>query len=139
VGTDRSHGVGPFYRVLELANVAGPVIRQLPVQDGRGGSHNRTVEARGHVGQALIGQGQQIVLALAQRRYVPRDDLQPIVEILAKPMAAQVCAEVAVRRSQELNDSPPCSFLHHAHSGSVKAVHDRRARSHGASPAARSR
>jgi hypothetical protein len=73
-GTGR-HGGGVFDRVLELANVVGPVIRQLPVQDGRGVSHNRTVEARGRVGQALIGQSRPIVGALAQRGCAPRDDL----------------------------------------------------------------
>jgi hypothetical protein len=59
-GTSR-RGVGAFDLVLKLANVGGPVIRQLAVQDGRGGSHNRTVAARGRVGKGLTGQGRQIV------------------------------------------------------------------------------
>jgi hypothetical protein len=101
--------------------VARPIIRPLAVQDRHGVSHNPTVGVLGRVATRRPVKAGRSSRALAQDRYVQRRDLQTIGEILATPMAAQVCAEVAVRRSQELDDSPQRSFLLHAHSASVKA------------------
>ena len=71
-------------RVLELADVAGPVIRHQHVDGGRGNPLNHLTVLARKLLEEVIGQQQHVRLPVAQRRHEDREDIEPVIEVLAE-------------------------------------------------------
>ena len=71
----------------------------------------------------MLGEDADVLAALAQRRHVERDDVEPVVEVLAEALLLHHMAEVLVRRGDDadvhadrLGGAEPLelAFLQHA-------------------------
>ena len=94
---------GALERVLQLAHVAGPlVLHAAPRAPSRCSALRRLAALRRRCASrkcsASSGMSSR---ALAQRRQVQRDDVQPVVQIAAEVAAPDLLLEVAVRRRDE--------------------------------------
>ena len=83
--------------VLQLADVARPVVARELRQRGRREGLRRDVERLAVAAHVLGGEQRDVVAALAQRRQHDRDDVHPVVEIGAESTLAHLRSEVAVR------------------------------------------
>ncbi len=86
----------PLDRVLQLAHVARPVVRQQRVQGARREPlHLLAVGARVLLDEVADQRG-NVALALAQRRQRHRHHVEPVVEVLAEAPGLHLGGQVAV-------------------------------------------
>src|SRR3954468_6964264 len=72
-------------RVLELADVARPVIRHDPAERGVADRADPRVGLRRELGDEVRAQPGDVLAALAQRRQLDREHVEPEEQILAEP------------------------------------------------------
>ena len=72
-------------RVLELAHVAGPVIGHDPAERGVADGADARVGLRAELGDEVRAQERDVLAALAQRRQLDRQHVEPEEQILAEP------------------------------------------------------
>src|SRR5262249_43616993 len=87
-------------RVLELADVAGPGVRDQRAIRGRRERAALATEARGRRGEEVLDQERHVLGPLAQRRQRDADDVQPIVQVLAELAALRLRFQVLIRRRE---------------------------------------
>ena len=87
---------GALHGVLELAHVARPLVAQQLIGGARGEAGDLALHAQRRVREQHPRERQDVVAALAQRRHVQLDDLEPVVEVLAEGAARDAVGEVAV-------------------------------------------
>ena len=83
-------------RVLELADVAGPVIAHQHVDRRRRDALDVLAVLARELLEEVVGQQQDVGLPLAQRRHEDREDVQPVVQVLAERPAGDRLLEVLV-------------------------------------------
>ncbi len=83
---------GTLDRILQLADVAGPVVVHQQAHGGGGDAVNRALGA----GEEVGGQGRDIRPALAQGRGVERHHVEAVIEIFAEAAGLGLRGEVAV-------------------------------------------
>src|SRR5262245_52117318 len=91
----------PLDHVLELADVARPVIPEESLSEVFGQRTHRPVVPLRVLRKEKVGQLRNLVAALAQRRDVRLNDLQAIVEVFTKIAAHHHLLEVAVGRGHD--------------------------------------
>src|ERR1700724_845044 len=67
----------------------------------------RSTEALAGQLQKMPGEYRNVVLALAQRRHLDRENAQPVVEIFAEPSGANQTLKVTVSRRNNADVDPP--------------------------------
>ena len=87
--------------VLELAHVARPVIAHQHVDRRRGDALHVLAVLQRELLQEVVGEQQDVGLALAQRRHEDREHVQAIVEILAEIAGGDGLFEVLVGGGDE--------------------------------------
>ena len=85
-------------RILQLAHVAGPVVRDQQL-------HRVGREAVDRLGVLLrialeeeLRERRNVAPAIAQRRHLERDHVQPVIQIFAEPAFRHLLRQVAIRR-----------------------------------------
>src|SRR3989454_6010320 len=90
-----------FDHVAQLANVPGPAIAEKSRAGvGREGLRWQAVLGAG-AGQEVVGQEQNILAALAERRHPERQHREPVVEVLPEPPCPCGAREVLVSGSDD--------------------------------------
>ena len=111
--------------VLQLANVAGPVIgeqRRLGLGSER--AQGLPVLTREAV-QEIAGDQQHVALALAQRRQLHGHDVQPVEKILAEPSCDDLRLRIAVGRAHDAHIGRARRvFAHAAHLALLQEAQD---------------
>src|SRR6266850_4807356 len=106
---------GALKHVLELAHVAGPWVALQPADRPR----REAPAPQAVVAQDLLQEGPcqlgDILLAFTQGRDADGDDLEPEIEVLAEPAAADQLLEVGVGRRQYAHVDPHLAAPSHAH------------------------
>src|SRR5262249_34924190 len=92
---------GALERIHQLADVAGPAIRDERTLGLRREAQTGTVVPGGERPQQVLDQRADVLRAIAQRRQPERDDVQAEEEVLAKPSRTHLGLEVAVRRRDD--------------------------------------
>ena len=96
----------PFERVLEFADVSGPVIRHEHV-DGGGRNALHVLAVLGGVAlEKMVGEQQQIRLPFTERRHEYGEDVEAIVEIFPERAGRHRPFDVGVRRGDQAGHSP---------------------------------
>src|SRR6266849_4241362 len=102
----RAHDDEPLDHVAQLAHVAGPVVRQEVGEgldrDGLGPLAVLRREDRDEVGH----QQGQVLLALAQRRHLDRDDIQAVIEVFPERARGDALGQVLVGGGQHPHVHP---------------------------------
>src|SRR5262249_9743370 len=99
-------GDGLLDRVLELADVALPLVRtERAIRFGREWT-DVTLEALRDAVEEVIDQERQVAGTVAQRGERDRDDVQAVVEVLAKAPGGDLGLEVVIGR----RDDPHVDF-----------------------------
>ena len=92
---------GPLEDVAQLANVAGPVIvEQQPARITRDAGR-RPPEAAAVFVEERLTQRQHVLFALAQRRQLDREHVEPVEQVLAELAAAHRQLQIPVRRGDD--------------------------------------
>ena len=102
---------GALHGVLELAHVARPLVAQELIGGARGEARDLALHPQRRVREQHPGERQDVVPALAQRRHVQLDDLEPVVEVLPEGAARDAVGEVAVGGGQDAHVDPPALVL----------------------------
>jgi hypothetical protein len=126
LGQDRRRplqGHGPLDHVLELADVARPVVpleqRHRLVRDaGHGLPHLLAV-----LREEVLGDERDVFAPLAQRGQLNRDDVDPVVEVLAKPPFRDELRQVLVGRRHHADVGADLLGPAHAAETSAPAGH----------------
>ena len=87
--------------VLQLADVAGPVVAHQQLQRVGRQAVDAASSARRRSGAGRTSPARDVVLALAQRRHVDRDDVEAVVEVLAELPVGDHLRQVAVGRRDD--------------------------------------
>ena len=87
--------------VLELADVARPVIRHQPPQPLLRHRRRAASELGRQLLQEVLHEERDVVATFAQRRQLDRNHVQPVVEILAKRSFGHHLREIRVRRGDD--------------------------------------
>ena len=95
-----------FEDVFQFAHVAGPVVVDQPVEDGRRECDHFPTQLTRLAGDQIGGEQRDILASLAQRGDVDGEDRETMVEITAKPSFAHGLFEIAVAR----RDNPHVGF-----------------------------
>src|SRR2546426_842385 len=74
-----------LYRVAELADVPGPLVRLEALQGGGREAPRRQARPLGELIAKVLHQPRNVAGALAQRRDVDRDDVESVQQVLAEP------------------------------------------------------
>ena len=114
VGREREE---PRHGVLELAHVAGPRVRLHRLHERRLDLDLPHPVAIGVLPHERADERRDVLDPLAQRRDADRDDVEPVVEVLAEAARLHVGREVAVRRGDEPHVDrlrAPADLLHFA-------------------------
>ncbi len=90
-------------RVLQFADVAGPVIRKNGLQRIIRQLLDLLASLFRNPSQERIGEQRDILTPIAKRRKVDRDDVEPIVQVRAEVTAANLFLEILIRRSDYPN------------------------------------
>src|SRR5262245_18165487 len=86
----------PLDYVLQLANIARPVVRAQPSQAVRGQLLTRPADAGAIAVDEELRQDLNVGAALAQRRNRDGEDVETIVEIFAEPSCADFLPQVTI-------------------------------------------
>ena len=90
-GLARRHDHQPLDHVAQLADVAGPAVAAAaPVAAPASNRFGRRPYSRASSAMKCSREQRDVAGALAQRRHEDRDDVEPEVEILAEPAAADL-------------------------------------------------
>ena len=84
--------------VAQLAHVAGPRLGAQPCEGGRRQAAHRAALVGGDRAREVLGQGVDVVAAIAQRRQRQAQRVEAVVEVGAEPAGFDVGGEVAVGR-----------------------------------------
>ena len=96
-----AHEHGPFEGVLQLADVAGPVIAREHVDRGRGDPADVTVMFLREFFEEVVDEQQEIGLSLAQRRHEHGEHVEAVVEVFAEGAGRDRALEVLVGRGDQ--------------------------------------
>ena len=91
----------PLDQVLELADVARPPVLLQHRHRRVGDALDRLPEPRVVAAQEELGELRDVLGALAQRRQLDRDDVDPVVEVLAEPPFLDRLLEIDVGRRDQ--------------------------------------
>ena len=89
--------------VLQLADVARPIVRQDPVPRVVGEAGNALPVLRRITSQELLGQQLNVIGALAKRRQIDLHDGKSIIQVLAQLTFAERLLQIPVRCSDDAN------------------------------------
>ena len=87
---------GPLNAVLQLPNVAGPVVCHQHVNGGRGDADDVLVVLPGVALHEIVGQEQNVGAPLPQRRDVDGEDVQPVIQVLPELLRLDELFQVPV-------------------------------------------
>ena len=90
-----------LHEVLELAHVAGPVVRLERAPGVLADPRRAAVHRRRVAREEVQGERTDLLAPLAQRRQLDREDREPVVEVRAERAARDHLLEVAVRRGDD--------------------------------------
>src|SRR5438309_6026089 len=90
-----------LYRVAELADVPGPLVRLEALQGGGREAPRRQARPLGELIAKVLHQPRDVAGALAQRRDVDRDDVESVQQVLAEPPLPDFLVEVLVGRGDD--------------------------------------
>ena len=90
-----------LHAVLELADVARPVVGHQLLGARRGELEARLAVARGELLEEVLREMEHVAAALAERGHVDLHDVDAVVEVLAKALLVDLVLEVAVRRGDD--------------------------------------
>jgi hypothetical protein len=90
-----------LHRVGELADVAGPRVREQGPHRVRGEALRRQAVVLAGAGQEVLREQHDVPAAFPQRRQDHGDDRQALIEVLAEPPLAYRGREVLARRGQD--------------------------------------
>src|SRR5262249_28208156 len=88
-------------RVRQLAHVPRPAVREQERAGFTGQSHHRTLHPRAVQPHEVARQQGNILTAFSKRRHPKRDDVEPIVEVLAKRPLSNSLLQILVRGGYE--------------------------------------
>src|SRR5205823_5381170 len=91
---------------LELAHVPRPRVRHEGVL-GFGGECETAAGFAGVPREEVSGERQDVVPALAQRDELDRDDVQPVIQVVAEAAGRRLVAERAVARGDDADVDAP--------------------------------
>src|SRR5262249_39334838 len=83
-------------RILELAHVARPRVAEQPL-DRLGRESQLAAELAARAGEEVLGEGRDVLAAIAERRQDHLDDVQPVEEVLAEAALREQRRQIAVR------------------------------------------
>src|ERR1017187_6862306 len=92
----RAHDQAAFDHVLQLADIAGPVIRHQLGDPGIGDVAHAVARIRPQLGDEVLRQKRNILFALAQRRNVHGHHVEAVIEVLAKGALLKRGAQILV-------------------------------------------
>src|SRR5581483_1430583 len=98
-------------RVSELADVAGPVVREERILGRLRERERRPARLLREEAEEAPGERQDVLPPLAQRRHRDLDDVQAIEEVLAESSGRDVALEVAVRGREDAHVRAPRAGL----------------------------
>src|SRR5262249_22225748 len=99
---------GPLEDIAELAHVARPAVAAKALPRVARDPGWRPAQAAAVLREKRVRQRQYVIAPLAQRRQPNREDVQPIVQVLAKETLRDGLLQIAVRR----RDDARVSFEH---------------------------
>src|SRR6185503_18901082 len=91
----------PLHLVLELADVAGPVVAHHQLHRLLAEAPDGLADLVGVALEEMIGEDRDVLAPLAERRQPEREDLEPVVEILAEAAPGDLLLQVAVGRGDD--------------------------------------
>src|SRR2546430_15627333 len=92
---------GALDRVPQLADVSGPRIGKQPLPRISRNSGRRAAHGLPKLFQERLGERKDILGAIAQRRDVDLEDVEPVVEVLAEGLPRDGGAQIPVRRGDD--------------------------------------
>ena len=92
----RRHHQAALNYVLQLAHVAGPVVRHQFFHGRIGDRFHPAAGIGRQFLQEMVGQKRNVLLALAERRNVERHHVEPVIKVLAKGALFQRGAQVLI-------------------------------------------
>ena len=93
--------------VLELADVAGKLVRREPRERARRDAVDDLAEPRAIFLDEVMHEQRDVLGPLAQRRQVQREHVDAVIEILAKPAACNELLELAIGRGDDPDVDAP--------------------------------
>ena len=89
---------GAFDQIAELADVAGKVVPDERFDRGIGDPPAARLEVARHRFEERPGKQRDVLGPLSQRRYMKRNDGEPVVEVFAESLLRDCALQVLVRR-----------------------------------------
>ncbi len=96
----------PFHHVFQLAHVARPGVSQQQLLGRLLEAAQRLARPFGRPGQEVLGQRQDVLGPVAQRRQVDVDDVQPVEQVLPEPPFLQPFFQMSVGGGDQANVHP---------------------------------
>ena len=87
---------GPFHGVLEFPDIAGPAVTLEHIHGSQGNTHVPLPRLPGEMPDKVAGQGQDVILAVPQRRKDDGKDIKPVKEITPERTLGHHLLEIAV-------------------------------------------
>ena len=93
----RREDEGPLEDVLQLADVAGPLVRHKPLLGGGVDPVNTAADPRRELVEEILRQEGNILRSFTERRELNREHAEPVVEVFAERFLVDSLFQVAVR------------------------------------------
>ena len=87
---------GPFHGVLEFPDITGPAVTLEHIHGSQGNTHVPLPRLPGEMPDKVAGQGQDVILAVPQRRKDDGKDIKPVKEITPERTLGHHLLEIAV-------------------------------------------
>ena len=97
----QAHDHGPFYDILQLTNIAGPVVSHQPIDRLAADAFDPFSNPGRKLVHEKVDQQGNVIQPFAKRRQRQRKHIEPIIQILAEGSFANALEQITISRRDD--------------------------------------